>query len=872
VDGGSNAIILSGGNAVRLFQVASNVNFQLKDLTLADGRVIGTNGLDGHPATPGQDVRGAAILNLGGNLGLNGCTLTNHYLQGGSGGSDLSFTNNNIGGRGGNAFGAAICSLGGELNMTNCLIVGNAAVGGNAGSDVAFGGSKPGDGGRAFGGAVYCENAGTGLQQLTFASNSVSGGAPGGATVDLGNGGDAAAGALYASNSVILLEKSVLAQNSAVSGGPLKAPNSLSAGSASGDGLGGALFISSGSSATVKLCSFETNSTMGGMGGTGLACGAGRGGGVFNAGSLQVWSSTFSDGLSVGGSAPNLSPAGGSSSPGQGGGICSIGPLSVNASTFEGNTAMGGSIGGTSAGSPAGAGEGGAIWSSNQLWMTNSTITANRGVGGTNSYFRTPGGPGNGGGIALTGGTASLVNVTVAANRVDATIVGPAPLQGGGVYSTNATVIIRGSIVANSTSGPDVWGVLTDGGYNICSDGTANFSAIGSLSKTDPMLAALSNKGGPTATMALLVGSPARDAISSGFTPTDQRGVTRPQGTAADIGAFEANFISAAPAIITQPQGTTVRAGTNYTLTVEASGTQPLFYRWLKNGNALAGTSNSTLLLTNVQAVDSATYSVVVTNAFGTTSSQGAKLVVDSTPIILSQPLSALIPVATTTNFSITADGPSLAYQWWHNRSKVAGATTSTLVVSNALAGAQGAYFVVVSNFAGSLTSAVATLSFDASALSILVPPKDATVEAGYSASFSVLVSGIPSFAYQWEHDGTPLAGATKSSLTLQSVRANDAGAYRVVVTNDYGSVTSSAAQLTVTPGAVPPQLTVGRLANNLTITFSAQAGRTYRLLSSTNLTVWSAVDTNSAVLAGPVQFVQPITALPRSFYRVITP
>ena len=152
------------------------------------------------------------------------------------------------------------------------------------------------------------------------------------------------------------------------------------------------------------------------------------------------------------------------------------------------------------------------------------------------------------------------------------------------------------------------------------------------------------------------------------------------------------------------------------------------------------------------------------------------------------------------------------------------------------------------------------------------MPPKDATAEAGYGASFSVLVSGIPPFAYQWDHDGTPLVGATNSSLTLQSVRTNDAGAYTVVVTTGYGSVPSSAAQLTVTPGAIPPHLALGRLANNLTITFTAESGRTYRLLSSTNLTVWAPVDTNAVVLGGPIQFVRPITALPKAFYRVVTP
>jgi len=247
-------------------------------------------------------------------------------------------------------------------------------------------------------------------------------------------------------------------------------------------------------------------------------------------------------------------------------------------------------------------------------------------------------------------------------------------------------------------------------------------------------------------------------------------------------------------------------------------------------------------------------------------------VVVDSTPLILTQPLPVLVSPGGAVNFSVSADGPSLAYQWWHGGLDVPGATNSTLIISNALAGAQGNYFVVVSNFAGSSTSAVATLSFDASALSILVPPKNATAEAGYSASFNVLVSGIPPFAYQWEHNGLPINGATNSTLAISGVSTSDAGGYAVVVTNGYATLTSSAAQLTVTPAAVPPQLAVGRLANNLTITFTGQAGRVYRLLGSTNLTSWAAVDTNSVVLAGPVQFVRPITASQSVFYRVVTP
>jgi hypothetical protein len=565
----------------------------------------------------------------------------------------------------------------------------------------------------------------------------------------------------------------------------------------------------------------------------------------------------------------------------KGGGVYSTGSLIVNSSTFFTNSAVGGAAvfnpryGGTN-GAPA---EGGGIWSSGSMNVTNSTFCANSALGGGGGYYigiYTPGGAASGGAVGVAGGTSNiLINVTIDANSAKGGVQNSttnAPSQGGGLSNTNGTVTVRNSIIANSTSGGDVWGSVTDAGYNICSDGTANFFALGSLNQADPLLAALSDNGGPTPTMSLLVGSPARDAIPSGFPPTDQRGISRPQGPAADIGAVEADFISAAPAIVTQPVSETVRAGTNVTLTVGASGTAPLSYQWSKDGHTLGGATSATLSLVNVQAAQGGTYSAIVTNAFGSASSQGATLVVDSTPLILVQPSSVLVSAGATTNFSIVADGPSLTYQWWHNDVAIPEGTGPTLTIASALAGAQGNYFAVVSNFAGMATSTVATLTFDASALSILVPPKDATVESGYPASFSVLPTGVPPFAYQWQRDGTPIPGATSSTYTISSATTNYAGNYDVVVTNGYRSVLSSEALLTITPGAIPPLLVPARFGQNFTITFAAQAGRTYRLLSSTNLTAWFPGATNTPLSAGPLQFIQPINLGPPAFYRVVTP
>ena len=88
--------------------------------------------------------------------------------------------------------------------------------------------------------------------------------------------------------------------------------------------------------------------------------------------------------------------------------------------------------------------------------------------------------------------------------------------------------------------------------------------------------------------------------------------------------------------------------------------------------------------------------------------------------------------------------------------------------------------------------------------VTVLVPPTITaqpaaqTVPEGASASFSVTATGSAPLSYQWQKNGRPLAGATATILTLQSVRTNDAGAYTVVVSNTAGTVTSSAAALRV--------------------------------------------------------------------------
>jgi hypothetical protein len=83
--------------------------------------------------------------------------------------------------------------------------------------------------------------------------------------------------------------------------------------------------------------------------------------------------------------------------------------------------------------------------------------------------------------------------------------------------------------------------------------------------------------------------------------------------------------------------------------------------------------------------------------------------------------------------------------------------------------------------------------------------PADAAVCSGASAVFSLSTSGTPPFSYQWRSNGAPIAGATDSSLSLNTAGPIAAAYYDAVITDAYGSITSAVAALTVSPG--PPTI-----------------------------------------------------------------
>ncbi|MGZ4974091.1 MAG: immunoglobulin domain-containing protein, partial [Limisphaerales bacterium] len=208
--------------------------------------------------------------------------------------------------------------------------------------------------------------------------------------------------------------------------------------------------------------------------------------------------------------------------------------------------------------------------------------------------------------------------------------------------------------------------------------------------------------------------------------------------------------------------------------------------------------------------------------------------------------------------YGVAAAGSSFSYQWQFDGADLPGATNSSLVITNVQFANAGTYDLVVTNFAGATTSSNATLTVVAYPPSIVSQPTNRGVVVGGSASFSVNASGTAPLSYFWQVGGVPIAGATASTLTITNAQPSDAGSYSVVITNAYGSVTSSNAVLTVVPptldhfvwSAIPsPQY----VSNAFSAVLTAKDASNSTLTSFGGTVNLSAVNPSATILNNPL-------------------
>jgi len=329
------------------------------------------------------------------------------------------------------------------------------------------------------------------------------------------------------------------------------------------------------------------------------------------------------------------------------------------------------------------------------------------------------------------------------------------------------------------------------------------------------------------------------------------------------------------PIITTQPGSQTVIEGATVTFEVAATGTPPLTYHWRFNGADLGGATNASLTLIAAKEADAGEYSVDVSDLGGTTTSTVATLAVLIRPAITLQPQSQTVVAGDSVTFAVNATGTvPLSFQWRFQGVDLPGATNSTLDVINAQPEDAARYDVIITNSAGSITSAIADLFVNVPP-EILAQPESQSVIFGSNVTFSVTARGTAPLTYQWRKNGFDLtnggsiSGANLAVLTIAAVGYSDAGNYSVLIANAAGKTASADVSLAVVSAAPLEFRSVERLSeNSVRLTLAGNPGARYVIEASSNLISWSALATLTN-LVGTVEFTDLAASQPSNlFYR----
>jgi hypothetical protein len=177
-------------------------------------------------------------------------------------------------------------------------------------------------------------------------------------------------------------------------------------------------------------------------------------------------------------------------------------------------------------------------------------------------------------------------------------------------------------------------------------------------------------------------------------------------------------------------------------------------------------------------------------------------------PVISVQPQSSSVMVGEPITLRVAATGLTQeSVQWYKDNNALFGENSDTLSISSAQTSDQGLYHAVVSDASHTLRSLSALITVHEQQLPLTVAqqPSSYSLAPGQNAILTVIVSGgTGSYTYVWQKGGSIIPGASSNQLELLNVTENDAGSYRVTISDSTSSVTSNFASISVTSSVLP--------------------------------------------------------------------
>jgi hypothetical protein len=380
---------------------------------------------------------------------------------------------------------------------------------------------------------------------------------------------------------------------------------------------------------------------------------------------------------------------------------------------------------------------------------------------------------------------------------------------GGALRSTNRLTLENSIVAMNTGTDVDATGAvgLNYRGMNIVLTRLGITPSGTPAIVSNPLLSTLDDHGGPTLTFVPQAGSPAIDQALTATAPaTDQRGLPRPLGISADIGSVEGRVLIVTTQLDEFDPSGVMGAGYSLREAVRDAedGATILFDRSIFHG---AAATTNTITLTRGPLAPR-----TVVTLDGTLNPGGIRILTSIG--ITTQPAPVNVAQGGSARFIIAANAVSggVYYQWRKDGIELNGAVGPIYSISSAVSSNEGLYDVVVTE--GSSTGEIlltnvtmdpamtisqpASLTVGTPALSIVRQPTGAMIPLGGSHTLSVVAIGpaAPAMGYQWRLNGKPVAGATKSNLTLLNAKLTDAGAYTCVVNSGASMATTVATEV----------------------------------------------------------------------------
>ena len=353
--------------------------------------------------------------------------------------------------------------------------------------------------------------------------------------------------------------------------------------------------------------------------------------------------------------------------------------------------------------------------------------------------------------------------------------------------SANATVVVDSAIILlnslaskNACSGQDIGFLITHTGtnaqYQWSKDGVDLVDGSGVLGTTDDMLTLFS--------------------VDNSDAGVYSVAVTNACGYKQSAAVLS---VKTTPSFTLHPQNVVECAGLNTSLNIETSSKTGVTYQWYRYGSALAGDTNSTLIIDPLSMADSGLYRCdayyTCNGVKDTLTGNSATITVLDSIRITSQTLSPLTECKgdNVTMQVLGTFNDSVKYQWyklpWKTLSnipgKISGAHSNSLSINDLTDSDGGTYYCRLIGCQTKTSDFISLQLFDTTA--ITQHPLDQTVVSGSDATFNVTAVG-ESLSYQWYKDGVALAdggvvsGSLTSQLDLTGVTTADEGNYHCVV------------------------------------------------------------------------------------------